>query len=670
MEFYKNKVFKLRQKILYHNYLYHTLYAPVISDEKYDSLIRELQILEEKYNLLINTHSPMQKIGSAIQSGCRSFFHLTPMLSLDNTFNISDYLKFEKKTKNILNIKDSIEICCELKIDGLALNLIYKEGKLFKAVTRGDGKFGEDVTNNAIRMNTIPLVLRGDNIPYLMEIRGEVFIKNSDFLSFNQESGIKKEKLFSNPRNVAAGSLRHNRSSTIIKRKLMFYAYGYNVIKGKDGVSNHFDKLQILKKWGLLIDNHTVLCSNVKEVSLFYHKIEKKRSLLDFNIDGIVIKINSIKFQKILGISNRFPIWAIAIKFKSFEKITKVLRVDFQTGRTGIITPVARVKPVEISGVIISNVSLHSKNQIDKIGLSIGDDVTICRSGDVIPKIINVVKLNTNSKRNNIIFPKNCPICMYKIIQKKKDGHFYCSGGFNCDGQRKKAFYHFFSKKALNVQGLGCKLIDMLVDNNYVKNPVDFFKLKMNELIKLDRVGIKLAKNILQSLNKSRSVVLSKVIYAFGICGIGLTTAILLSNYFKNLKKLIYVNKSDLFKIKGLGPTVSENIFNFFHNKNKIKFLRDLEKELNIYPDVTDRRFNIVNKNIFLYNKIIVITGFFNEISRRQLIKKIEYLGGQVVNSISKKVNLIIVGKNPGLKLMRAKNLKIEEIYNIDFLLH
>lgn len=665
----KNKVFKLRQKILYHNYLYHTLYAPVISDEKYDCLIRELQVLEEKYNLLVNTNSPTQRIGATIQSGYKSFFHLTPMLSLDNTFNINDYLKFEKKIKNILDIKDPIEICCELKIDGLALNLIYKEGKLINVVTRGDGKFGEDVTNNAIRMNTIPSVLKGDNIPYLIEIRGEAFIKNSDFVLLNQESGIKKEKLFSNPRNVAAGSLRHNRSSTIIKRKLMFYAYGYNVIKGKDEVSNHYDKLQILKKWGLFIDNHTILCTNIEEVSLFYHKIEKKRSLLDFNIDGIVLKINSIKFQKILGYSNRFPIWAIAIKFKSFEKITKVLRVDFQIGRTGIITPVARVKPVEISGVIISNVSLHSKNKIDKIGLSVGDDVTVCRSGDVIPKIINVVKLNTDTKRNNIVFPKNCPICMYKIIQKKKDGHFYCSGGFNCIGQRKKAFYHFFSKKALNVQGLGCKLIDILVDNNYVKNPVDFFQLKINELMKLDRVGMKSAKNILQSLDKSRSVVLSKVIYAFGIYGIGLTTAMLLSNYFKYLKKLIYVNKSDLFKIKGLGPTFSENIYNFFHDQKKIKFLSALEKELNIYPD-GDRKFNIVNNNIFLSNKIIVITGVFNELSREKLIKRIENLGGQVVNSISKKVNLIIVGKSPGLKLKQAKNLRIEEIYNIDFLLH
>ncbi|MCW5196526.1 NAD-dependent DNA ligase LigA [Buchnera aphidicola (Pemphigus obesinymphae)] len=669
MKSYKNKVFKLRQKIFYHNYLYHTLYAPMISDEKYDCLIRELQVLEEKYNLSVNTNSPTQKIGATIQRSCKLFSHLTPMLSLDNTFNINDYLKFEKKIKNILNIKDPIEICCELKIDGLALNLIYKEGKLINAVTRGDGQFGEDVTNNAIRMNTIPLVLKGKNIPYLMEIRGEVFIKNSDFLSFNQEFGVKKEKLFSNPRNVAAGSLRHNRSSTIIKRKLMFYAYGYNVIKGKDEVNNHYGKLQILKKWGLFIDNHTVLCTNVKEVSLFYYKIEKKRSLLDFNIDGIVLKINSVKFQKILGDSNRFPIWAIAVKFKSFEKITKVLHVDFQIGRTGIVTPVARVKPVEISGVIISNVSLHSKNKIDKIGLSVGDDVTVCRSGDVIPKIINVVKLNADTKRNNITFPKNCPICMYKIIQKKKDGHFYCSGGFNCIGQRKKAFYHFFSKKALNVQGLGYKLIDLLVDNDYVKNPVDFFQLKINELIKLDRIGVKSAKNILRSLNKSRSVVLSKVIYAFGIYGIGLTTAMLLSYYFKYLKKLIYVNQSDLLKIKGLGPTVSKNVYDFFHDNKKINFLSALEKELDIYPD-GDHKFNIVNNDIFLSNKTIVITGFFNELSREKLIKRIEYLGGRVVNSISKKVNLIIVGKNPGLKLNRAKDMRIEEIYNIDFLLH
>ncbi|CAL4042175.1 NAD-dependent DNA ligase LigA [Buchnera aphidicola] len=665
----KNKIIKLRKKILYHNYLYYKLDSPVISDEKYDFLMKNLQILEKKINLMFNINSPTQRVGFNIRNSDNIFFHLTPMLSLDNVFNMDDYLKFENKVKNFLNLVDKIELCCEFKIDGLALNLIYKKGKLIKAVTRGDGEKGEDVTSNAIKIKTIPLNLNGSNIPDLMEIRGEVFIKNSDFIKLNNESVIKKEKIFSNARNVASGSLRHNNSEIVIKRKLIFYAYGYNVIQGKDCISNHYDKLQNLKRWGLSIDSHTVLCNGVKEVLSYYHKIEKKRLLLDFNIDGIVVKINSIHFQKILGNTSRSPRWAIAFKFQSIKKVTKVLYVDFQVGRTGMITPVARLEPVEISGVQISNVSLYSKKEISRIGLSVGDYVTICRSGDVIPKIINIVTKNIDKTNNRISFPKVCPICMYEIIQKKKDGHFYCSGGFNCIAQRKKSLHHFFSKKALNVKGLGPKLINCLVDNNYIKNPADVFKLKINELILLNNISIKSAEKILKFINKARSVSLSKVIYGFGIHEVGLVTAMLLSKYFKYLHKIIDANVSDFLKIDGLGPVVAKNIFNFFHDQSNRKLFYSLLQELNIH---TDKNYGMgsVSKNMLFFNKKIVITGVFHELNRIELIKKIESLGGIVVNSISKKVNLIIFGKNPGVKLIQAKNLGIESIHNIKFLLN
>lgn len=664
MKSVKNQIIKLRKKILYHSYLYHTLDSPIISDSQYDILMQQLQILEKKDSSLINNNSPTQRVGFTIPSGIKSFSHLTPMLSLDNIFNIDDYLKFENKVKNILSSVNRIELCCELKIDGLALNLIYKKGKLRKAATRGDGMIGEDVTNNAVRIQSIPLILNSSNVPDLLEVRGEVFIKNSDFIELNNKAIIKKEKIFSNPRNIASGSLRQNNAEIVVKRKLMFCAYGYNLIKGKDSTNSQYNKLKNLKKWGLPINSHTVLCSDVKAVYSYYKFIKKERLLLDFNIDGIVIKVNRIDFQEKLGNTRRSPRWAIAFKFKAEQNITKVLHVDFQVGRTGIITPVARLVPVEISGVTISNVSLHSQKEIKRIGLSIGDYVTICRSGDVIPKIINVVKLNSGVKKKEIVFPKICSICMYKIIQKKKCGHFYCSGGFNCILQCKKGLHHFFSKKALNVEGLGVKLIDSLVDAGLVKYPADFFKLQINELIKLDNIGIQSAKNLLDSMNKVKSVFLSKFIYALGIHKVGLATAILLSNHFKSLDKIINANISDFLVLNGLGSIVSENIFYFFHNECNLKLIHNLLEELDISPD-SRNKIELENNNIFLFDKKIVITGVFHEFSRVELIKKIESLGGKVVNSISKKVDLIFSGLNPGIKLIQARKLGIKVVENI-----
>ena len=669
MKSIKNQIIELRKKILYHSYLYHTLDSPIISDSQYDILMTELQILEKKDNSLVSNNSPTQRVGFTVRSGVKSFFHLTPMLSLDNVFNIDDYLKFEKKIKNILSSVNRIELCCELKIDGLALNLIYENGKLIKAATRGDGVMGEDVTNNAVKIKSIPLILQDSNIPDLVEVRGEVFIKNSDFIELNNKAIMKKEKIFSNPRNAASGSLRQNNADMVVERKLNFYAYGYNLIKGNDSTNSHYNKLKNLKKWGFPINRHTVLCSNVKEVSAYYQSIQKKRLLLDFNIDGIVIKVNCVYSQKKLGNTSRSPRWAIAFKFKSEQYITRVLHVDFQVGRTGIITPVARLAPIEMSGVIISNVSLHSENEIKRIGLSIGDYVTICRSGDVIPKIINVAKLNSEVKKKEIVFPKLCPICMYTIIQKKKHGHFYCSGGFNCVKQCKKALHHFFSKKALNVDGLGVKLIDSLVDAGLVKNPADFFKLRINELTRLDNIGIQSAKNLLNSLNKAKSVVLSRFIYALGIHEVGSVTAVLLSNHFKSLDKIINANISDFLVLEGLGSIISENIFYFFHNKFNIKLIHDLLKELNIFSD-GGNKIELGNHNAFLFNKKIVITGVFHEFSRVELIKKIESLGGKIVESISKKVDLIFLGVNPGVKLIQARKLGIEVVENINFLLN
>ncbi|WP_343377715.1 NAD-dependent DNA ligase LigA [Buchnera aphidicola (Formosaphis micheliae)] len=583
----KDKIILLRKKIFYYAYLYYTLDAPLISDYEYDELMKQLQELEQKNkNLLIPiaNSSPTNIVGSINHPELKTVTHLTSMLSLDNAFNREDYLKFEKKIYKLSGIINSIELCCELKIDGLALSLLYKQGKLKYAITRGDGKVGENVTVNAMTIKSIPLILNGENIPPVLEIRGEVFMKKYDFIKMNTYAKNYKDKLFSNSRNAAAGSLRQKDSTISAQRNLMFCAYGYNIVNGIEDSTTHLEKLNKIKNWGIPISNHTVLCNSSQEVFSYFNKIKHHRILLDFNIDGIVVKVNSIKIQNLLGNSSRYPRWAIAFKFKSIEKVTKLLNVDFQVGRTGIITPIARLKPIEISGVKISNVSLYNKNEIKKIGLCIGDYVTVSRVGDVIPKIINVISSSHISRSNSkkIIFPKDCPICHSLIIQKSKLGNSYCSGGFKCLAQRQQSLNHFFSKKGFNIKGLGPKMINKLIDFDYISTPVDVFCLKIKQLIILKDVGLHSANNLLKEIDRSRHIKLNQLIYALGIVGIGEVTAKLLSMYFNDIHRIMEVQLWNLKKISGIGPILANNIVMFFNDKRNNKFIKCLLNHIHI----------------------------------------------------------------------------------------
>ncbi|WP_343192215.1 NAD-dependent DNA ligase LigA [Buchnera aphidicola] len=583
----KDKIILLRKKIFYYAYLYYTLDAPLISDYEYDELMKQLQELEQKNkNLLIPiaNSSPTNIVGSINHPELKTVTHLTSMLSLDNAFNREDYLKFEKKIYKLSGIINSIELCCELKIDGLALSLLYKQGKLKYAITRGDGKVGENVTVNAMTIKSIPLILNGENIPPVLEIRGEVFMKKYDFIKMNTYAKNYKDKLFSNSRNAAAGSLRQKDSTISAQRNLMFCAYGYNIVNGIEDSTTHLEKLNKIKNWGIPISNHTVLCNSSQEVFSYFNKIKHHRILLDFNIDGIVVKVNSIKIQNLLGNSSRYPRWAIAFKFKSIEKVTKLLNVDFQVGRTGVITPIARLKPIEISGVKISNVSLYNKNEIKKIGLCIGDYVTVSRVGDVIPKIINVISSSHISRSNSkkIIFPKDCPICHSLIIQKSKLGNSYCSGGFKCLAQCQQSLNHFFSKKGFNIKGLGPKMINKLIDFDYISTPVDVFRLKIKQLIILKDVGLHSANNLLKEIDRSRHIKLNQLIYALGIVGIGEVTAKLLSMYFNDIHRIMEVQLWDLKKISGIGPILANNIIMFFNDKRNNKFIKCLLNHIHI----------------------------------------------------------------------------------------
>ncbi|HMI76809.1 MAG TPA: NAD-dependent DNA ligase LigA [Buchnera sp. (in: enterobacteria)] len=667
MKSIKNKILQLRKELSYHEYLYHTLNVPVISDSQYDILMTKLKFLESKYQHLITLDSPTQKIGSIIRSDLQPVYHITPMLSLDNIFDIDSYLIFEKKIQKYFKNISTMQFCCELKIDGLALSLLYKYGKLVYAATRGNGTIGENVTKNALTIKSLPLCLNKVNLPKILEVRGEVFMKNNDFKKLNHRSLIKGEKLFSNPRNAASGSLRHNDVQITKTRNLMFYAYGCNIIQGINNLYSHFDSLQKLEQWGFPISKHTLVCKNSKEVLFFYNKIQNIRNTLDFNIDGIVIKVDNLNIQKKIGYISKSPRWAVAFKFPAKQKITEILHVDFQVGRTGRITPVARLKPINISGVRITNVSLHSNKEIKRIGLHIGDLVTICRSGDVIPKVINIIKSYHAQPLTDIIFPKHCPVCKYNIIQKKNNGHAYCSGGFHCSAQRKKSMLHFFSKKGLNVYGLGPKTINNLIDDHFIKTPADIFTLDLKMLKQLKDMGHQSAINLLQSLHKAKIVTLYRFIYALGIHDVGEMTARLLSKYFLSLQKIMDTDILTLSSLPGIGNIIAVNILSFIKEKTNRKLIFNLSNTLNIYTSYNQKT-SFKNSACMLLNKKIVLTGTLDGISRNTIIKKIKSLGGIVVNYISKTVDLIFIGKNPGIKLIKAKNLGIK-IYNIEYFL-
>jgi DNA ligase (NAD+) len=471
MKSVKKKIDELREKILKYDYFYHSLDQPIISDAEYDYLLNQLYSLELKNKEFITSDSTTQRVGSNLIEKFKKVVHFSPMLSLENTFDINGFLEFENRIKKNFDKSQLINFCCELKIDGIAVSLIYEKGILVRAATRGDGYIGENITDNIKTIKSIPLELKGTSIPRRLEVRGEVFMLKSDFLELNKTLFLDKKKCFSNPRNAAAGSLRQINPKVTAKRKLIFFCHGYGFFEGIECLRSHYQRLIHFSTWGLPINQEMLICKNHVEVFNFYKKIEGKRCFFNFDIDGIVIKIDSVELQKKLGSNNKFPRWAIAFKFPSKEKVTKLRDVKFQVGRTGIITPVAYFDPVCISGVTIKKASLYNKNTIEKLNLHIDDFISICRSGDVIPKIVSVIKKKDFENQKKIIFPLFCPVCNSRLMENKEDKIIRCHAGLTCNAQKKKALHHFFSKNALNIPGLGPKIINELIKKKLLRIP-------------------------------------------------------------------------------------------------------------------------------------------------------------------------------------------------------
>ena len=650
-----------------YNKFYYDKSDPKVSDKVYDELKAEILLLESNYEFLKSKNSPSKNVGHKPSKNFKKSQHRTPMLSLANAFSEDDLLNFEKRILNFISEKDNFKILysAEPKIDGISASLTYKNGNLTKGLSRGDGKEGEDITANILTIKDIPKKILKKNFPEEIDIRGEVFIQNSDFQTL-------KEK-FANPRNAASGSLRQKNPDDTSKIPLRFIAYTFGYEQGLK-IENQFEYLKKLNEWGFKTNPLNKLISGVNNLLINYNEIEKKRSEIDFDIDGIVYKINDFKLQKRLGNVANAPRWAIAHKFASNKGISVIKSIEIQIGRTGALTPVAKIKPINIGGVIVSNATLHNEDEIDRKDIRIGDTVTIERAGDVIPHILSVDLKKRSKQIKKFIFPKNCPSCgsktikEFNIITKKNDAVRRCtSEGYECEKISIEKLKHFVSKEALNIDGFGKKIVENFYKLKLIEFPQDVFKLDFKIIEKLEGWGRLSVENLKYSINEKKNISIERLIYSLGIRHIGLENAKLISKYYKSFSKFKALSKnekySELLNIDGIGETQINSVKNFFSNKINLDVLDQLEEILNIKNVLQE------NKNGKLKDKTFMITGKLNGISRAEAKSLIEKNSGTTVSSVSKKLNYLIIGEKPTKKKIEAaKNLKIMTLDQKNFL--
>ncbi|MFD1801782.1 NAD-dependent DNA ligase LigA [Mixta tenebrionis] len=661
MESVQDKITELRTTLRHHEYLYHVLDAPEIPDAEYDRLMRELRALEEQHPDLITADSPTQRVGAAPLTAFEQVRHEVPMLSLDNVFDEAGYLAFNKRVQDRLKSSDEITFCCELKLDGLAVSLLYEDGLLVRAATRGDGTTGENITANVRTIRAIPLRLHGDNIPARLEVRGEVFMNQSGFEKLNEEARRTGGKVFANPRNAAAGSLRQLDPRITAKRPLTFFCYGFGLVEGGELPHSHWERLQQFKAWGIPVSDRIRLSHSAEEVLAFYHQVEKDRPALGFDIDGVVIKVDSQELQDRLGFVARAPRWAVAFKFPAQEQLTTVRDVEFQVGRTGAITPVARLEPVQVAGVMVSNATLHNADEIARLGLRIGDRVVIRRAGDVIPQVVNVVESERDSDTREVVFPSRCPVCGSDVERVEGEAVTRCTGGLICGAQRKEALKHFVSRRALDVEGMGDKIIDQLVEKEYVKTPADLFRLSAVTLIGLERMGPKSAQNVVDALEKAKATTLPRFLYALGIREVGEATAVNLANHFGSLEKIMDADLEALIAVQDVGKVVAAHLRNFMEEESNREVIRQLVEDIGIHwPEIIP--VNVEELDSPFAGKTVVLTGSLSIMSRDEAKERLSALGAKVSGSVSKKTDLVIAGEAAGSKLAKAQELGIAVI--------
>jgi len=661
MKSVQEQITALRTTLRHHEYLYHVMDTPEIPDAEYDRLMVQLRELESAHPDLITPDSPTQRVGAAPLAAFEQVRHEVPMLSLDNTFDEAGFLAFNKRVQDRLKSTDELTYCCELKLDGLAVSLLYEDGLLVRAATRGDGTTGENITANVRTIHAIPLRLHGDNIPARVEVRGEVFITESGFEKLNEEARRTGAKVFANPRNAAAGSLRQLDPRITAKRPLTFFCYGFGLLEGGEMPASHWQRLQQFKAWGLPVTDRIRLAHSADEVLAFYRQVEQERPSLGFDIDGVVIKVDSQALQEQLGFVARAPRWAVAFKFPAQEQMTFVRDVEFQVGRTGAITPVARLEPVQVAGVVVSNATLHNADEIARLGLRIGDKVVIRRAGDVIPQVVNVVESERPAETREIVFPGHCPVCGSDVERVEGEVVTRCTGGLICGAQRKEALKHFVSRRAMDVDGMGDKIIDQLVEKEYVLTPADLFRLTAGKLTGLDRMGPKSAQNVVDALEKAKSTTLARFLYALGIREVGEATAANLANHFGELEKVMNADLDALIEVQDVGKVVATHVRNFMDEESNRAVIRDLTEEIGVHwPQV--EVVNVEEIDSPFAGKTVVLTGSLSQMNRDDAKERLVALGAKVSGSVSKKTDLLIVGEAAGSKLAKAQELGIPVI--------
>ena len=655
----------LRQDLRRYEYEYHVLDNPTIPDAEYDRLFHQLKALEAEHPELITADSPTQRVGAKPLSGFAQIRHEIPMLSLDNAFSDEEFYAFVKRIEDrLIRLPELLTFCCEPKLDGLAVSILYVNGVLTQAATRGDGTTGEDITANIRTIRNIPLQLLMDNPPARLEVRGEVFMPHEGFERLNQQALEKGEKTFANPRNAAAGSLRQLDPKITSKRPLVLNAYGIGIAEGVDLPNTHYDRLQWLKSIGIPVNPEIRLCNGTDEVLDFYRDIQNKRSSLGYDIDGTVLKINDIALQEKLGFISKAPRWAIAYKFPAQEELTRLNDVEFQVGRTGAITPVAKLEPVFVAGVTVSNATLHNGDEIERLDIAIGDTVVIRRAGDVIPQIIGVLHDRRPADARPIIFPKTCPVCDSAIVRIEGEAVARCTGGLFCAAQRKEALKHFVSRKAMDIDGVGGKLIEQLVDRELIHTPADLFKLDLTTLTRLERMGAKSAENALASLEKAKNTTLARFIFALGIREVGEATALNLANHFKTLEALQNADLEALQQVPDVGEVVANRILAFWHEPHNVAVVNDLIAQGVHWDDVEVKE---VGENLFK-GKTVVLTGTLTQMGRNEAKALLQDMGAKVSGSVSAKTDFVIAGDAAGSKLTKAQELGVTVLTEEEFL--
>ncbi|MFC4258949.1 NAD-dependent DNA ligase LigA [Marinobacter lacisalsi] len=660
----ESRIQELRQVIDDHNHRYYVLDEPAVPDAEYDRLMRELQSLEAEHPELVTPDSPTQRVGASGDNTFDEVVHRLPMLSLDNAFSEDELRDFDRRVRDRLSTGGDVEYVCEPKLDGLAVSLHYEKGVLTQAATRGDGYSGEDITANIRTIESVPLRLRGKTLPDVVEIRGEVYMPRGGFEELNRKLANQGEKTFVNPRNAAAGSLRQKSPRVTARRPLEMCAY--SVAVPDEGIlpDTHYACLQMVHQWGFRINPEMSLATGPEECLKAYESLLDKRDTLPYEIDGIVFKVNILEFQQKLGFVSRAPRWAIAQKFPAQEELTELQDVEWQVGRTGAVTPVARLKPVFVGGVTVSNATLHNMDEIRRLDVRIGDTVFVRRAGDVIPQVVKVVTDKRPKNARKVELPEHCPVCGSDVIQIEGEAAARCSGGLYCPAQRKEAIRHYASRKALDIEGLGEKWIDMLVEKEMVRTVADLYQLRKADLVRLERMGDKSADNLLKAIDGSRQPELWRFLYALGIREVGEATAKGLAMHFGTLEKIAEASEEALEEVPDVGPIVAGHIHSFFrqpHNQETIAALRE--------RGVRWQSVEVAEPAALpLKGETWVLTGTLSEMTRDEAKEKLESLGAKVAGSVSKKTSCVVAGEAAGSKLAKAESLDVKVMDEAQFM--